>query len=107
MIFVVVKYTVKPEAARQWLDTVEEFTEATRAEPGNLWFDWYKSTEEPNVFLLVEGFQDGAGSAHVNSPHFPKGLAAMKPLLAETPSIVSQSLPGKTGWDLMGELVIE
>ncbi|MDR1791148.1 MAG: antibiotic biosynthesis monooxygenase [Propionibacteriaceae bacterium] len=107
MIFIVVKYSVKPEAADKWLSAVSEFTQATRQEPGNKWFEWYKSVEEPNTFLLVEGFEDDAGAAHVNSEHFPKGLAAMKPLLAKTPSIVSQSLPGKSDWDLMGELVIE
>jgi quinol monooxygenase YgiN len=107
MIFIVVKYSVKPEAVDQWLDATREFTLATRAEPGNLWFEWYTSADEPNTFLLVEAFQDDAGAAHVGSDHFPKGLAAMRPLLTKTPSIVSQSLPGKTGWDAMGELVIE
>ena len=30
MIFIVVKFTIKPEHADQWLDRVAEFTEATR-----------------------------------------------------------------------------
>ncbi|MDR1806797.1 MAG: antibiotic biosynthesis monooxygenase [Propionibacteriaceae bacterium] len=107
MIFIVVKYSVKPEAADQWLDATREFTLATRAEPGNLWFEWYTSAEEPNTFVLVEAFQDDAGAAHVGSDHFAQGLAAMRPLLTKTPSIVSQLIPGKPGWDLMGELVID
>lgn len=35
MIFIVVKYEVKPEHVDQWLERTREFTEATRAEPGN------------------------------------------------------------------------
>ncbi|WP_433521241.1 putative quinol monooxygenase [Nocardia pseudovaccinii] len=30
----------KPEWTDRWLDLVAPFTAATRAEPGNLWFDW-------------------------------------------------------------------
>ena len=31
----------------------------------------------------------------------------MKPLLAETPKIVSQVLPDKQDWDRMGELQVD
>ena len=48
-----------------------EFTEATRAEPGNLWFDWSRSLDDPTEYVLVEAFRDGeAGAAHVQSEHF-------------------------------------
>ncbi len=39
MIFIVVKFQVKPEWADRWVELVTPFTEATRAEPGNLWFE--------------------------------------------------------------------
>ncbi|MDR0960498.1 MAG: antibiotic biosynthesis monooxygenase [Propionibacteriaceae bacterium] len=110
MIFIVVKYDVKPEAIPTFLEETKAFTEATRAEPGNMWFEWYMSVEagEENVFLLVEAFKDGeAGSAHVSSQHFADGLASMRPLLAHTPQIVSQSIDGLDGWQAMGELVID
>jgi quinol monooxygenase YgiN len=108
MIFIVVKYAVKPEAAEQWIDTTREFTEATRAEPGNLWFDWYRSPSDPNEYVLVEAFRDPvAGTAHVSSPHFAAGLQTMRPLLVKTPSIVSQNLEGVDGWVEMGELKID
>ncbi len=106
MIFIVVKYQVKPEAAEQWMDAVAPFTEATRAEPGNLWFEWSRSVEDPNEFVLVEAFKDDAGAAHVSSPHFQAGLDAMRPLLAATPKIVSRMIQGE-GWDDMGELKID
>lgn len=107
MIFIVVSYQVKPEFADEWMDHVAEFTAATRAEAGNKWFEWSRSVEDPNQYILVEAFDDDAGEAHVNSEHFAKGLEAMKPLLAETPKIVSQVLPDKQDWDRMGELQVD
>ncbi|WP_296138086.1 putative quinol monooxygenase [uncultured Tessaracoccus sp.] len=106
MIFIVVKYQVKPEAADRWMDAVADFTRATRAEPGNLWFEWSRSVEDPNEYVLVEAFKDDAGAAHVNSDHFQAGLDAMRPLLTETPRIVSRMIEGE-GWDEMGELRID
>ncbi|MHA6512601.1 putative quinol monooxygenase [Tessaracoccus sp. Z1128] len=107
MIFIVVKYQVKPESAEQWMDVVGPFNEATRAEPGNLWFEWSRSMENPNEYVLVEAFRDGdAGSAHVNSAHFPRGLDAMRPHILATPQIISRTIDGD-GWDTMGELRID
>ncbi|WP_017609163.1 putative quinol monooxygenase [Nocardiopsis xinjiangensis] len=106
MILIVVKYRVKPEAKDTFLDAVADFTAATRAEPGNLWFEWSRSVERDDEFVLVEAFQDGTGEAHVNSDHFRAGLETMKPLLAETPLIVSRQVEGE-GWERMGELQID
>lgn len=106
MIFIVVKYLVKPESAERWMDIVAPFTQATRAEEGNLWFEWSRSVEDPNEYVLVEAFRDGdAGAAHVNSAHFPQGLEAMRPHLVATPKIISRTIDG-AGWDEMGELRI-
>lgn len=105
MIFIVVKYQVKPEEAENFLNQTREFTEATRAEPGNKWFEWSRSVEDPNEFVLVEAFNDDAGEAHVNSEHFQKGLEAMRPLLKETPKIISRQIEGDD-WEEMGELKI-
>ena len=54
MIFIVVKFKVKPEWADRWVEFSKEFTEATRAEPGNLWFDWSRSVDDPNEFVLLQ-----------------------------------------------------
>ena len=40
MYFIVVKFKTKPEWTDRWMDLVADFTAATRAEPGNLWFEW-------------------------------------------------------------------
>ena len=71
MIFITAKFTVKPEHADAWPELTRSFTEATRAEPGNLWFDWARSVDDPTEYVLVEAFRDGdAGSEHVQSDHF-------------------------------------
>ena len=107
MIFIVVKFPVKPEYADEWMTHVADFTAATRAEAGNKWFEWSRSVEDPNEYVLVEAFEDDAAEAHVNSDHFKAAMGTMQPLLTETPRIVSQSLEGKDGWDRMGELEVK
>jgi quinol monooxygenase YgiN len=84
----------------------EAFTDATRAEPGNLWFDWSRSLDDPNEYVLVEGFRDAAaGAAHVNSEHFRRGLEAMRPALSATPRILHTEMAGED-CSQMGELEI-
>ncbi|MHA3684285.1 putative quinol monooxygenase [Leucobacter sp. HY1910] len=105
MYFITVKFAVKPESAEAWPEIVREFTEATRAEPGNLWFDWSRSVEDANEYVLVEAFTDEGAGPHVQSDHFAKGLESMRPHLVSTPQIISRQIEG-TGWDAMGELQI-
>ena len=77
MILVVVKNPIRPKFADDFPKLVEEFTAATRAEPGNICFDWYRSVDDPNMYVLVEAFEDAAaGEAHVNSEHFKQATAA-------------------------------
>jgi quinol monooxygenase YgiN len=103
---IVVKFTTKPEWSDRWLGLVEGFTQATRAEPGNLWFEWNRSVEDPDTFTLVEAFSDDGAGPHVNSPHFAAAMRDMRPALARTPAIVSRLVEG-SGWDEMGELRID
>ncbi|GAA3009033.1 putative quinol monooxygenase [Kitasatospora albolonga] len=102
-----VKFPVKPEYVDAWPELVAEFTRATRAEEGNLWFEWSRSLEEPDTYVLVEAFADGAAEAHVTSPHFAAGLETMRPLVTRTPEIVSTTIEGAHGWSRMGELQID
>ncbi|UIK89948.1 putative quinol monooxygenase [Arthrobacter polaris] len=106
MYFIVAKFQIKPEFVQNFMVLVTPFTEATRAEPGNLWFDWSISVEDPNEYVLVEAFlDDEAAGRHVNSAHFKDGLVAMRPALAATPKIVSRKVDGSS-WEEMGELQI-
>ncbi|MBQ0863657.1 MULTISPECIES: putative quinol monooxygenase [Streptomyces] len=105
MIFIAVRFTVRPEYADEWLSLVGPFTEATRAEPGNLFFDWSRSVDNPRMFTLLEAFaDDAAGAAHVESAHFKAGLEAMSAAIAETPQIINVNIPEQQGWGAMAEL---
>ena len=104
MIFIVVKFKPKPEYVETFPDRVADFTRDTRSEPGNMWFDWSRSLEDPSEYVLVEGFRDGdAGNEHVTSEHFKRFIADTPQLLASTPQIISQTIDA-TGWSDMGEM---
>ena len=105
MIFIVVKFEVKDEYAERWPEIVADFTSATRQEPGNKWFDWSRSIEDPDEYVLIEAFEDDAAEAHVRSPHFQRMTQEFPQYLATTPKIVSRQVEGD-GWDEMGELQV-
>lgn len=107
MMFITVRFDVKPDHADSWLEITRGFTEATRAEPGNLWFDWYRSAEQPNTFLLSEAFRDGdAPAEHVNSPHFADFTGSAAQYLERTPRIINTTIEGED-WGTMGEITVE
>ncbi|MGH3096121.1 MAG: putative quinol monooxygenase [Streptosporangiales bacterium] len=105
MIFIAVKFKVKPEYADQWMVVVSDFTRATRAEPGNLWFQWSRNVEDPEEYVLLEAFQDDAAEAHVGSDHFKKAIAEMPQYLQETPKIRNTRLDGDD-WDRLAEMTV-
>ncbi|HEU5038880.1 MAG TPA: putative quinol monooxygenase [Nocardioides sp.] len=106
MIFITAKFKVSPEHADAWPEITRSFTEATRAEPGNLWFDWSRSLDDPTEYVLVEAFQDDAAEAHVTSDHFKQAQVDLPPYLVETPRIVNFQVPG-TEWSELGEMRVE
>ncbi len=107
MIFITAKFAVRPEHAETWPEISRPFTEATRAEDGCLWFEWSRSLEDPNEYVLVEAFRDGeAGGAHVGSAHFEAARAELPPYLAATPRIVSQEVD-QEDWSELGEMAVD
>ena len=71
--------------------TEEAFLAASRAnqtgarkEPGNLRFDIYRSTQEPQRFLFVEAYNSEAAVAkHRETAHFIEWLKTAEPMLVE------------------------
>src|SRR5690348_14176189 len=107
MIFIAAKFPVLPEHADDWPQISKAFTDATRAEEGNLWFDWSRSLDDPNEYVLVEAFRDGeAGGVHVNSDHFKQAQAELPRYLSATPQIVNFEVDG-TDWSELGEMRVE
>ncbi|MGY0004393.1 putative quinol monooxygenase [Micromonospora sp. I033] len=106
MIFITAKFRVRPEDADRWPQIAADFTEATRAEPGCLWFDWSRSLDDPTEYVLVEAFRDDeAGAAHVQSAHFREAQRSLPPHLAETPRIVNMTVP-QQDWSRLGEMAV-
>jgi quinol monooxygenase YgiN len=104
VIFIVVKFTVRPEFADDWIERTNGFSTATRQEPGNLWFEWSRNVENTNQFVLIEAFRDGeAGAEHVGSEHFKTAIRELPAMLASVPDIVNVEVPG-TEWSKLAEM---
>lgn len=104
MIFIAAKFTIRPDRSEDWISLVEDFTAATREEPGNIFFEWSRSVDKSNQFVLVEAFESSdAGGAHVNSDHFKAAMTWIPDVIAETPEIIYVEAPGD-GWARMAEL---
>lgn len=104
MIFIVVKFTVRAERSSEWLSLVDDFTQSTRAEEGNVFFEWSRSVDNENEFVLVEAFRDGdAGSAHVATEHFKTAMSWMPDVVASAPKIVNVEV-GQDDWGEMAEV---
>ncbi|NYH79237.1 quinol monooxygenase YgiN [Actinopolyspora biskrensis] len=107
MIFIAVKFRVLPEHADRWPEIARDFTEATRAEEGCLWFDWSRSLEDPNEYVLLEAFRDeDAGAAHVQSEHFKTAQRTLPPHLAETPRVINTPVQ-QDDWSRLGEMAVD
>ncbi len=105
MIFICVKFKVRPEHADDWPSLTKDFTEATRAEPGNIFFEWSRSVTDPNQFVVVEAFQEDAAEAHVTSDHFKQAQADLPQYLQATPKVRNVVMPGDH-WDDLGEFPV-
>jgi quinol monooxygenase YgiN len=106
LIFITAKFQVRPEHAEQWPEISREFTEATRSEAGCLWFDWSRSLEDPNEYVLVEAFRDDqAGAEHVQSEHFQQATSTLPSYLVATPKIVNFAVP-QDDWSELGEMSV-
>ena len=79
--------------------------QSTRAEPGNLWFEWNRSVEEPDTFTLVEAFTDDGAGPHVKAPT-SRSDEDMRPALVHDPGDREPTGVG-SGWDEMGELQVD
>lgn len=64
-------WTVKPGREHIVREALEQLTPATRAEPGNLYYQPYADPDAPNEFRIFEVYSDAdAFAAHGQSDHF-------------------------------------
>jgi quinol monooxygenase YgiN len=106
MIFITAKFRVLPEDADRWPEIAGPFTQATRSEPGCMWFQWSRSVDDPTEYVLIEAFRDDdAGAAHVQSAHFRQAQQDLPAHLAQTPRIVNMQIP-QDDWSQLGEMAV-
>ena len=107
MIVIIARFETKPDYSERWPELVAPLTAATRAEAGNLWFDWSRSLDDPTEYVLVEAFRDAdGGSEHVQSAHFKRAIATLPAYLVETPRIVSQTVD-QDDWSELAEMRVD
>ncbi|MEU4222862.1 putative quinol monooxygenase [Nonomuraea sp. NPDC026600] len=82
---VVATWTAEPGKEEVVRDAIEKLTPASRAEPGNQFYQAYQDPSDPSVFRLFEIYGDEeAYAAHGASPHFAEyGLGQAIPVLAK------------------------
>ena len=71
MIIIHANLQVKKEQEQAFLEEVKSLLSATRAEKGNISYDFLKSTEQECNYTMVELWEDmEATAAHNTSEHF-------------------------------------
>ncbi len=106
MQIVNLRFFIKPELADDFPGAIADLVAATRAEPGNLWYLWSRSLDDPSEFLVLEGYTDEGFAVHAQSEHFQAGGAKIAPFLAKTPEIIARQVEGD-GWDQLGILAVD
>jgi quinol monooxygenase YgiN len=105
MILIVVKFPVRPDRIDEWAGVAADYARAVQSEEGNLFFEWSRSLDDPETFVCVEGFRDGAaGAAHVGTQAFKDFVDKAPDLVAAQPQIIYVDSPDVTGWGPMGEI---
>ncbi|WP_068617930.1 putative quinol monooxygenase [Paenibacillus tuaregi] len=71
MIIIHAEMKVNREAEAEFLESVQELIESSRAEAGNVSYQLLKDTDQDNTYLMVEQWKDQeAVEAHNASSHF-------------------------------------
>ncbi|ALV06409.1 quinol monooxygenase YgiN [Roseateles depolymerans] len=96
---VIAHYHAKPGLGDQVSELLGQLTEATRQEPANLSYEFFRSPQDPDRFVILEQYTDAAGlDAHRASEHFQRlGFGTIIPMLVSrtvTSAMVYAAEPG-------------
>ncbi|WP_410768765.1 putative quinol monooxygenase [Fontibacillus sp. BL9] len=76
MIIIHAEMKVNREAEAEFLESVQELIEASRAEAGNVSYKLLKDTDQDDTYLMIEQWKDQeAVAAHNASSHFQAFVA--------------------------------
>lgn len=76
MITIVARNRIYEGMQEEFLRAVQPLIEGSRAERGNIFYDLYEDTSDPQAFCFIERWVDEeAVAAHNASPHFRTWIA--------------------------------
>lgn len=105
MILINVKFPIRPDRVDEWIALAAQYQKDVGAEEGNVYFEWARGVEDPNVFYAIECFTDSeAGGAHMQTRHVANFMSVAPDFVAEQPQIVFVDSPSISGWGAMGEI---
>ena len=79
---------IKPEKRDEFLQVVKPLVEGSQAEEGNIRYDLYELTTEPNTFVVLEEWKDmDAIKFHNETSHFKEWGKMSSSYLASTPEV--------------------
>jgi quinol monooxygenase YgiN len=92
---VIAHYFAKPGNGDAVLKPLTELAAATRGEPKNLYYEFFRSPLDPDHFVILEQYSDADGLAlHRETEHFQRlGFGTIIPLL-DRREVSSYSVPG-------------
>ena len=92
---VIAHYFAKPGNGDALIAPLTELAAATRTEPCNLYYEFFRSPLDPDHFVIMEEYGDANGlAAHRETEHFQRlGLGTIIPLL-ERREVSSHLIPG-------------
>lgn len=71
MVIIHARLFVKPEYAEAFLEKSKPLVAGSQAEEGNISYELFRHTENPNTFIVVEEWKDLAAiDYHNKTPHF-------------------------------------
>ncbi len=87
-------FPVLASAADDVRAAIAGLQEATRAESGNLSYEWSESVESPNTFFSIETWESRqALDDHLGTEHVKAATASLPGWLAGAPSLVGYETP--------------
>lgn len=86
--YIVARFQARHGRADEVEPLLRGFVEPSRDEDGCLFYDLCRSIEDPDQFVIVDGWRDHAAfEAHAGTERVARTLAALEPMLLEAPTI--------------------
>ena len=83
-IRIVARDHLREECREAAFELLKELIECSRAEEGNIAYDYCQDTEHPECFAMIEHWKDEeAVKLHMNSEHFTRIIPQLAEMAAE------------------------